>query len=141
MNMENKIPLDQGNSLAERLTTLISRMQRWEPHITKALSNINNLLTFDDVLASVIREDRHFYDFDDCCFIGEIMDYPDVRVYHCFIAAGDLKALKAAEPQMTEVAKFLGCHYFSMNGRLGWLKELKHDGWEAKSVVMYKEIK
>jgi len=139
---KHALPLTAGknNNLAGDVVKLMNDMLAWQPQIEKAMAHLDHPYTFNDVVASVLRQERHFYDFEDCCVIMQYEQYPQYSNYHCFIACGKMQAIKDAEPHINEVAKQLGCKHMSISGRIGWPRALKSDGWKHVISVLYKEV-
>lgn len=127
-------------NLAATVIQLMNDMLRWQEHIDRALRDLDGMYSFDDVVASVIQQQRHFYEFDGCCVIMEYSEFPGYSMYHCFVACGSTEAILAAEPHINEIAKRLGCKYMSIAGRTGWPRVLKKHGWKHKMAVLHKEV-
>lgn len=133
---------NKGNTgnLAGDVIALMRDLLRWQEHIEKAVQDLDGMYTFNDIVASILRQERHFYDYGDCCVIMQFEQYPNYSVYHCFIACGKFEAILAAEKDMNEIAKQLGCKYLSISGRVGWPRKLKPHGWKHKLSVLHKEV-
>jgi len=139
--MNAHVTLNEGMTanLAGSVIELMRDLLEWQEHIEKAMGHVDNQYSFNDIVASVIRGERHFYKFDGCCVIMQREAYPAYSIYHCFVACGDMQAIKDAEPKINEIAKELGCKYMAISGRTGWPRALKNDGWKHVISVMYKE--
>jgi hypothetical protein len=143
MNTHN--PPTEGNfnqhgNLAGDVIALMRDLLRWQEQIERALRDLDGMYSFNDIVASVLRQERHFYDFGDCCVIMQYEKYPGYSIYHCFIACGKFEAILASEVGISEVAKKLGCKYLSIAGRVGWPRKLKQHGWTHKLSVLHKEV-
>ena len=132
-------PVNDG-TLSEKLVQLVTDMNKWKPHIEKAMKSANNSHTFDDILRDVLNNRVHFYDLGDCCVLMLVENYPQHSVYHCFIACGAMQAIVDAEPMIRANAKELGCKYMTITGRTGWPKALKKHGWHHSLSTLYKEV-
>jgi hypothetical protein len=139
MNAHN--PPVEGNTsnLAGDVITLMHDLLRWQEQIEAAMAHVDNQYTFNDIVASIMRGERHFYKYDRCCVIMQFEEYPAYSIYHCFVACGEMQAIKDAEKDMNERAKALGCKYMAISGRVGWPRALKNDGWKHVLSIMYKE--
>ena len=136
MNMHN--PPTEGN-LANKVTSVMHKLLAWRKEIEEAMAHVDHQYSFDDIVASVLRGERHVYDFPKCLVIMELNQFPAYSVYHCFIACGDMQAIKDAEKDINKIAKDLGCKYMAISGRTGWPRALKNDGWKHVLSTMYKE--
>lgn len=115
-------------------------LRKWRGPIEAALSHAKEPFSFDDVVMMVMRQQLTLYVFDDAIILMELSTYPKWKAFHCFIAAGNMQTIKAAEPMLNTVASALGCKYLSISGRVGWARELKPNGWEHVFSVMYKKV-
>ncbi len=142
--MNAHFPLNEGNipdtsNLAGNVIELMRDLLAWQEQIEDAMQHIDNQYSFNDIVSSILRGERHFYQFDGCCVIMQFEKYPAYNIYHCFVACGDMQAIKDAEANINEIAKELGCKYMSISGRIGWPRALKHDGWKHVLSILYKE--
>lgn len=127
-------------SLAQKVIKLMEDLEKWRTEIERGMDKTYNAYSFDDIVASIMRQERHFYEFDGCCIIMQLDELPQYRVYTCFLACGSTEAILAAEPQLTSVAKELGCRYLTISGRAGWARRLKDEGWRHMCSSFCKEI-
>lgn len=142
MNAHN--PPSEGKTadtanVAGSVIELMRDLLKWQVHIEKAMANVDNQYSFNDIVASILRGERHFYKFDGCAVIMQFEQYPNYSIYHCFVACGDMQAIKDAEKEINKLAKGFGCKYMAISGRTGWPRALKNDGWKHVISVMYKE--
>lgn len=139
--MKDELTLTAGNSnLAGNVIQLMNDILAWQPHIERALRDLDGMYTFNDVVARVLRQEIHFMDFGDCCVFMQVETFPGYKQYHCFLACGAFEGLLRVEPVLTDMAKRLGCKYFSLAGRKGWERMLKNHGWKHVVTVMHKEL-
>ena len=139
MNAHSNIGQGTTN-LAGDVIALMQDLLSWQDHIESAMRRVNYMYSFNDIVASIMRQERQFYQFEGCCVIMQLDTTPNWKSYHCFLACGSTEAILAAEPQITDVAKQLGCKYLSLSGRVGWPKRLRGTGWKHLISVMYKEV-
>lgn len=135
MNAETHIP-----NLAERVKHTMDRLLYWREHIETAMGHVYDMYRFDDIVLMVLAQRLDFYEFADCMVLMEVCTFPQWSTYHCFLACGDMQAIKAAEPVISNIAKQKGCQYMSISGRTGWPRALKDDGWEHVMSTLYKEV-
>jgi len=140
MNDMSNSPTGGNNNLAGDVIALMNDLLGWQEHIESAMRRIGNPYTFNDVVASILRQQRQFYEFDGCCIIMEVQQYPQYKTYHCFLACGSTTAILRAEPQIMAVAKELGCKGMTISGRVGWPRRLKNTGWKHIMSTLYKEV-
>jgi hypothetical protein len=116
-------------------------LDRARPHIEAALSYAGGTHGFDDV-AAMLREDRAIlWSGPHSAIVTEIIEHPQKRTLHFFLAGGNLAELEVMVPGILEWGRTQGCTAASMTGRKGWERTfLKREGWESKLVVMTKEL-
>jgi len=136
MNKQSDI---QEPTVAHNVIALMQDVIKWKPQIERALRGLEDLYSFDGIVYSVLQNRLHFYEFGECCVFMELDTFENCKVYHCFLACGDMEEIMYAEKHINEVAKRLGCKYMSIAGRTGWPRVLRNAGWEHKLSVLYKE--
>lgn len=127
-------------SLAEKTVLLMTEILNWRPQIEDALQYGEHSYTFDDVVGQILVGNFHFYNYPECCLIMQVVQYPQFKNYHCFLAAGTQEALDAAGPDMERMGRQLGCRHLSISGRPGWERRLKVRGWKHVLSTMYLKI-
>jgi hypothetical protein len=71
----------------------------------------------------------------------ELIDYPNYRAGHLFLAAGDLDQCLALETRACEWARDNGCRYATIAGRGGWARALARRAWKREpTVLLVKEL-
>lgn len=131
---------NQDTSLAEKTIGLLNEVMRWRDGIEAALSYAEGSHTFDDVVRKILTNEAHFFSYDDCFLIMQLVHYPQYKNYHCFLAGGNQAALDNARDQMIANAKALQCRYLSISGRHGWVKRLVSRNWKHVFSTMYLEL-
>ena len=114
-----------------------AQIREW---INAALEYSSGTHTFDDVLEGIRTGRMQLWPAERGCAVTEIVVYPQKKVLHIFLAAGELDQLFDGAESMAEWGRKQGCVALSMSGRLGWQRVLKAHGWEPKRVVMEKDI-
>jgi len=95
--------------------------QRCSPWLQDALDHAGNLFSLDDVRQAVLEGKAIFLPGIDAAIIAEIRQYPQKRVYNCWLAGGSLEELtKAFAPAVRLYAKRAGCDVITIQGRMGW---------------------
>tara|TARA_R110000851_G_scaffold325604_1_gene493711 strand:- start:27273 stop:27689 length:417 start_codon:yes stop_codon:yes gene_type:complete len=133
------IPLDEGKNSALVLIDTMNTLLHWQSKIEVAMAHVNNMFSFNDVVAMVCRGELDLLTFPDSCVLMQREQYPAWATYHCFLACGNMQEIKNAEAEINIRAKKLGCKYMSISGRTGWSRALKNDGWDHLISVLYKE--
>ena len=105
-----------------------------------ALARAGGTHTYEDVLQSISVGDMFFWPASKSCLVTEIVQYPQKRALHVFLAAGDLAEIKDMETSLISFAKRLKCSALSMSGRKGWTKALKDMDWYEAHTTLVKQI-
>lgn len=102
----------------------------------KALAYAGGTHTRADVWEGIKSKRFQYWGDDKCCVVTEIVDFPQTRKLHIFLAAGDLdEILNFYLPQMKEFARENGCKSITNISRKGFLKRLPAYGFVPKSVT------
>lgn len=111
------------------------------PHIEAALDYSGGTHTYDDVVKGVKDGSLVFWPGPNSAVITEIIEHPQKRTLHFFLAGGNAAELEAMLPGILDWAREQGCESASLTGREGWERSfLKRRGWEKKLIVMTKEL-
>lgn len=140
MNDMSRIPPEGTPDKLASLELTLANLRKWRPQIEVALRHGAQAQSFDDLLMMVMRGTVQFYSFEKSFLVMEIINYPQFKVYHCFLAGGDMRDVFESEARMLPNAKALGCKYLSIAGRKGWTRMLKPRGWKFVCATMYKEV-
>lgn len=93
-------------------------------------------------IAEGIKAGRYQYWGDDqCCLVTEIIEYPQCRKLHLFIAAGDLdRLLTEYLPRVKQFAIDNGCNGLTSVSRKGFLKRFPRYGFKPKCITFEMEL-
>lgn len=108
--------------------------------IEAALQHAGGTHTFDDVVASLNAGRMQLWPAERGCAVTEIVVYPQKKVLHVFLAAGDMDQILVGFDTVAAWAREQGCTAMTMSGRLGWQRVLRSEGWEPTMVTMEKDI-
>jgi hypothetical protein len=75
-----------------------------------------------------------------CCFLVEVIDYPQERACQVMWAAGDLKSILAAADDLEAWARRQGCTEMLIEGHQGWQRALRELGYRPWSVTLRKGL-
>lgn len=121
--------------------TVTETLIRYRPQIEAALHHAGHSHSFDHIVLGVLQGALHFYPLtDESCALMEVQSYPRFKSYHCFLAAGKLDDLIAAQDEVAQNGKRLGCDRMSIIGRRGFTRALKDHGWSETHVRMTRPI-
>lgn len=105
--------------------------------VLNALAYAEGTHTFDDVIGMVMSGRLTWWPLKNSFLLLEIVEYPQKKYLHVFLAGGDLSEIKTTNDSLKAAAKDLGCAGVTLAGRRGWIKALKDIGWrESCTTVM-----
>lgn len=134
------VPPKGEPSMADKLLQLAQDIKKFELDIANALEYSYGSYTLDDVIKGILAGRFHIYTLNQSFLICEYQQAPQYAIYHAFLAGGDLQDLLSMQEKIRPVAQAMKAKYATLNGRLGWKKPLEEQGWEARYLVMYKEV-
>ena len=115
----------------------LENCKKW---IEAALEHSGGTHTFEDVVEGLVSGRMQLWPAERACAVTEIVIYPRKTVLHVFLAGGDMDQLFDMIDSAADWGRGQGCTSMSLSGRLGWQRAMKPLGWEAKMVVMEKEL-
>lgn len=93
--------------------------------------------TPDDLHAGIAAGRFQQWGSGDSVIVTEILDTPQKRFLHFFLAEGTLPELRAMVPAILDWGRAQGCTHASLVGRFGWLRTfVKEFGFKKTAVMM-----
>jgi hypothetical protein len=127
------------NAVAEDF--LRSELRRCLPWIAEALKYSGGTHTPTDVVESILKGHMQLWPGKQACAVTEIVVYPNKKVLHVFLAAGDMDNIVDMQKSAEIWAKSQNCQAMTIAGRKGWSRVLKDHGYQEKFVTLAKELK
>jgi len=119
----------------------LETLKKFRVDIERALQYGGHTHNFMDVCALVVSGKLDVHNLGDAAFFAEVIDYPQSRVYHVFIAVGNLDTLLEHEPTyLVAEARKRGAVRVTLAGRKGWKRVFEPRGWKHDIVLMSKEV-
>lgn len=120
----------------------IPPIEDYRQAIEDALAYASGTYSFDDIAAGVAAGTMQYWAGINSIIITEIIDYPQKRVLHFFLAGGgDLAELEEMTPPIIEWGRKKGCTTAQMIGRKGWERTfLTRTGWEPTLQMYEREL-
>jgi hypothetical protein len=118
----------------------IKEFKRCEPYIESALDYAHDTFNLQDIVDSMAVGDLQLWPGPNSAVITQIVNYPQKKVIHVFLAGGDMDEVKKLEEDLSIWGKHQGCKAVTLVGRPGWKKSfLKDIGYKCTQVQMFKE--
>jgi hypothetical protein len=109
--------------------------------IEEALAHSRNTYSYDDVVRMVQNKEAQYWPGKESVAITQILDYPQKRVLHFFIAGGNMAEIEACEPLICQWGKEQGCVTATLTGRRGWERTyMARTGWTPTLYTMEKTL-
>jgi len=109
--------------------------------IESALVYSGGTHTYEDIVRGIEENKYQLWPGLNATVLTEIIVYPQKRIIHCFLAAGDLREIGAIRTWAEEWARREGIDAVTLTGRPGWEKVLANDGYVKASVSLEKDLK
>lgn len=125
----------------QRIEPWVVEFRRLEPHIENALEYAGGTHLVTDVYLGVAAGDYQFWPGEDSVIVTQLVDNPQKRSCHYFLAGGNLAELEELAGTVEKWAQEQGCTSVTLTGRPGWQKTfLRDQGYETQGVAMSKEF-
>lgn len=126
----------------EQLEELHHHFSRLTPEVVRALEYAHGEYTLEDVWRAIATQKAQLWYGNTSFIVTEIVETPQLRIMHFFLAAGNLDELEAMYPLIEEYAAFKGCVRLTMAGRPGWERSFltREHGWSPQHVIFAKEL-
>jgi hypothetical protein len=119
----------------------ISEWDRCKHWIAAALPYSGDTHTIDDIERGIATGRFGFYPLANAALVVEVIEYPQLRALHIFLAGGDLGELKFFTNRVApDIARRLGCSRITIAGRKGFARALSDIGFEPRWYVLSKEV-
>lgn len=136
--------MPDGNPMEKSRTQIVREvlddLDRFRSLIEEAIEHGGRTHTFDDIVTMVLTGRVVFWPLVNSFLITEIVDYPQERCYHIFLAGGEIEELIEMHHKVQQAAIEQGCSHLSIAGRKGWVRALKSHGWTPQLIVLKKPI-
>lgn len=119
---------------------LLQEFRRCEKWIQAALNHGGNTHDTRHVYEGILDEKFQFWATPDACMITELIDYPNYRVIHVWLAGGNLETILKMRPDIERFGQHFGCKHITINGRPGWAKALKGFGYTPSLLTVSKDL-
>ena len=105
----------------------------WRDKVKSALKKYaHGTYTIEDIEGFIASGDMLIWPTDQSIALIEVFDYPQVKCLHVFMVLGELEDVYAHMQYVEDFARYLGCGMISANGRTGWARHLKSQGWNQQ---------
>lgn len=101
----------------------------------------DSLFKLSDIEEQLAKGEAVLWPGQKCAIVSEFVTYPNgERLSQVMSAGGDLGEIEAMVPGMEAFARLNGCSQSTVQGRRGWERVLKRQGYEFLSVTLKKAL-
>lgn len=108
--------------------------ERLEPHIISALKH-QDRYNLSDIKEKIGQGVFHIWPGKDAFYISSFGEFPKYRILNLFLCGGNYEELEEMLKSIEQFAKQWECKYLYGGGRKGWLRKIKHLGFEQEYIV------
>lgn len=127
-------------TVLEEAKRRITALENKRAEIESAMEYQEGTHTFDDIVSMVLQGRLRVFEYEQSIALTEILEYPQQKHYHVFIAGGNLKELMSHHEDLIVAAKEAGCVKLTISGRKGWLRVLEPLGWKEQYTACICEV-
>jgi hypothetical protein len=125
---------------ADERMPIMDQLVRCKNWIEAALAYSGGTHSFQDIVDGVLSGAMQLWAGKSGCAVTEISVYPRKKVFHVFLAAGDMEQIIDFQDSAIQFAKINGCDSMTIAGRSGWKRVLDKHDWHEQFVVLEREI-
>jgi len=107
---------------------------RCKPFIEKAVK-YQDSYTINDIEDKIRTGIFHLWPGKRSAYITEFVLYPQVKALNLLFCGGDYKELEEMLPSIEAFAKAAGIKRLYGGGRKGWIRKIKHLGFETEYLI------
>ena len=107
---------------------------RCKPFIEKAVK-YQDSYTINDIEDKIRSGIFHLWPGKRSAYITEFVLYPQVKALNLLFCGGDYKELEEMLPSIEAFAKAAGIKRLYGGGRKGWIRKIKHLGFETEYLI------
>lgn len=82
-----------------------------------------------ELIAALTSGQAQIWPGETAAMVTTLQDGPQGRFLHVWLAGGDLAGVMALKPGVEAWARAMGCKFVTINGRPGWARLLRKDGF------------
>ena len=131
---ENKMEVVESKSQPP----MIEHFERCRPWLVEALEG--SFFTIEDVARALADNRAQLWPGKNAVIVTEIQTYPNERVIQVWLAGGDMQEIMQMAAGLESWARLNGCSSVLVEGRQGWARVLKEQGYEPYSYTAVKRL-
>ena len=136
-----ELSIESQSTIAETSLPPKSRKEGWEVEWDRCEHWISSAIKHQDSYNLSDIKERieagifHIWAGKESVMITEIVEYPRMKALNLLFCGGDYSELEQMLPSLEQFAKHFGCKRLYGGGRKGWLRKIKHLGFETEYLI------
>ena len=115
-------------------------LERCKDWIEAALEYSGGTHEWSDIVEGIHSLRYQFWPAEKGCAVTEIILFPKKKIFHVFLAGGEMDQIVDMNDSAAQFAKAQGCDGMSIAGRKGWSRVLKNEGGTESLTTLAKEL-
>ena len=111
-------------------------MTDWLAWLTPALGDATEAELIEEIAAGRAQ----LWPGETAAMVTQCLDGPEGRFLHVWLAGGSLEGVMALKPGVEAWGRAMGCAEVTINGRSGWARILKADGFRMVEGELRKKL-
>ena len=120
--------------------SISEELERCKDWIEAALEYSGGTHEWSDIVEGIHSLRYQFWPAEKGCAVTEIIMFPKKKIFHVFLAGGEMDQIVDMNDSAAQFAKAQGCDGMSIAGRKGWSRVLKNEGWTESFTTLAKEL-
>ena len=108
--------------------------ERCKPYIAKAIKHQDSY-TIGDIEDKIRHGQFHLWPGKKSAMVTGFAEYPQLKALNMVFCGGDYKELENMLPSIEKFARLNDCKRLYGGGRSGWLRKIKHLGFEDACLI------
>lgn len=117
---------------------VVEHFERCKPWLVDALEG--GFYTIDDVMRAIAENRAQFWPGKNAAIVTEVDQISQKRVIRVWLAGGDMDEIIQMSHGIESWARLQGCEEVLIEGRKGWERMLKPQGYELFSITIRKAL-
>lgn len=122
----------------EAVPPMVEHFDRCKDWLQEALEG--GFYTMDDVARAIAEKRAQFWPGKNAAIVTELDTLAQTRVIRVWLAGGDMDEVLSMASGIESWARLQGCKSVLIEGRKGWERTLKPQGYEPFSVILTKAL-
>ncbi len=111
-------------------------MRHWLAWLAPAMEDTSERELMDELAAGRAQ----LWPGETAAMVTQCLEGPQGRFLHVWLAGGDLAGIMALKPGVEAWGRAMGCAEVTINGRTGWARLLKSDGFRMVEGELRKDL-